>query len=115
MRVIHEDGRTGTAGFCSGHGTVSVRWDTGGTTWLHCRPLRPLGPIEDELLRADPGYSMAAQLRAESFDLWVGAGGLTGSWYGRSLSEAIEAARWLEDPDGNAAELARAREMGAIR
>jgi hypothetical protein len=74
-----------------------------------------LGPIEDELLRADPRYSMAAQLRAESFDLWVGAGGLTGSWYGRSLSEAIEAARWLEDPEGNAAELARAREMGAIR
>jgi hypothetical protein len=83
----------------------------------NCADLRRLGPIEAELLRADPRYSMASQLRAESFDLWVGAGGLAGSWYDRSerLSEAIEAARWLEDPEGNAAELARAREMGAIR
>jgi hypothetical protein len=119
MRVIHHDGRTGTVKHPAPHplDLRFVQWDDGDSGWHSGYNFRPLGPIEAELLRADPRYSMAAQLRAESCDRWVCAGGLAGSLYDRSerLSEANEAARWLEDPEGNAAELARAREMGAIR
>jgi hypothetical protein len=107
MRVIHEDGRT--ADLLSHEdgvhtGILCVNWDgdrLNYRSYVHSSKVRPLGPIEDELLR-----------------VW----GLLGEYSLRQhrdiaddASEAIEAARWLEDPKGNAAELARAREMGAIR
>ena len=81
MRVIHHSGRTGNApmlkrldDFGRHDVQVGVRWDEWqnvaplkpgpSTGWVTTDTLRPLGPIEEELLRIDPSVAVVPQVAA---------------------------------------------------
>jgi hypothetical protein len=114
MRVIHHDSRTGTCSALTeqdcGRPDVQtgVLWDDGKTGWVVANTLRPLGPIEEALLDANPelpacGIYSGRALAIHSSMAWLlitetepwfrryDAHCATSVWRAECLSEALEA------------------------
>lgn len=110
MRVIHHDGRTGTARMLTrlddfGRADVQcgVAFDDGSKWWGPTSELRPLGSVEEELIRCSDGwFEHKTSVHDLSFPAWElmaspgGFGSGVGGWnIPERLSEALDASRGI--------------------
>ena len=106
MRVIHHDGRTGTFEFQHPHSVCGyVSWDDGSERSFHAVvgfQVRPLGPIEEELLRFEWRNRHPFSLSNPAFDfLHLGVDwGLDWTFAAEALSDALEACARIYEQHG---------------
>ena len=115
MRVIHRDGRTGEVDASDwkmgARGMHFIPDETKapcgfGHTVVLRQQLRPLGPIEEDLLRVDPEKPLKEQLSPEAYEP-TGGDELTDDlsfsgkpWRQHALSESLEACARIWEQHG---------------